>query len=288
MKAGRPSNTARLIAAATLLRAGDPDGASRVPPGAEALCRAFLSGSAADRMLAAGMRRAPVRWFWRWLEARMVPGIVDHFARRKAWIERQCRAGREDGFSRLVVIGAGFDTLGLRLAREFPDLEVLEIDHPATQEVKRRALEACGMAPGPNFGFSAADLSREPLPPAAGAARPTLFILEGLLMYLPEAEVGRLFDSLRRDPAERVRVIFSFMRRWPDGGAGFRPQSPWVRRWLAWSDEPFAWSIDPERLAAFLAEAGFELREQVRTRELSGDATGMEGEDLAWCWRAAL
>src|SRR6266446_2078797 len=90
--------------------------------------------------------------------------------------------------------------LALRLSREFPRAIFIEIDHPATQASKQRATERGG-APG-NLRFIAADLSRVRLQDAlsGGAYRPdgrSAFVIEGLLMYLTDAEVGGVFKALR-------------------------------------------------------------------------------------------
>ena len=60
---------------------------------------------------------------------------------RKRWIESRVRAKIAAGASQVVVLGAGLDTLGVRLASERPDLRVVEIDHPATLAVKRSVVE---------------------------------------------------------------------------------------------------------------------------------------------------
>ena len=52
MKAAQASNTAKVIAASTILLASDPRTSAQVAPGAAALCQILLSGSRADRWLA--------------------------------------------------------------------------------------------------------------------------------------------------------------------------------------------------------------------------------------------
>lgn len=73
--------------------------------------------------------------------------------------------------------------------------------------------------PGPvNLDLVPLDLGGAPLPDAVLADhRPTIVIAEGLLMYLPPAEVERLFNALRGMAVERLRFVFSYITRWPDG-----------------------------------------------------------------------
>jgi O-methyltransferase involved in polyketide biosynthesis len=137
MKAGKASATARLIAAASVLCADDPATADLVSPGAAEWCEAFLSTTTGDRWLRASCRSSAARAAWRLLERATHPGIVRHWMMRKRWIESRVRAAIAAGATQVVVLGAGLDPLGVRLAVERPDLRVVEIDQPSTMAVKR-------------------------------------------------------------------------------------------------------------------------------------------------------
>jgi methyltransferase (TIGR00027 family) len=288
VKATQASNTARLIAASTLLLASDPRTAVQVAPGAAALCQTLLSGSPTDRWLAKSAVYPLTRALWRWLERVTLPGIMAHYWHRKRWIESRCRNAIADGFRRVVVLAAGFDTLGLRLAAESPQIEVIEIEHPATHGAKQRALAGDAMALSGNLHFIALDLSVDPLPATlVGDGKATLFIIEGVLMYLTPAAMGELFDALSRFSGGHRRVIFSFMTQWPDGSAGFRPHSWLIECWLAWRNEPFMSAFEPRAMQRFLAAHGFSVLEMALTREFSDlpsmNCPTLEGENLVVC-----
>jgi methyltransferase (TIGR00027 family) len=288
VKSGRASSTAKLIAASTILLASDPQTTALVAPGARALCERFLSGSGADRMLAKSASFAPTRALWRMLERMVLPGVMAHYWHRKRWIERRCRQSIADGFQRVVVIGAGFDTLALRLAAEFPHIDWIEIDHPATQAAKRCAL---GGELAPNLRFVATDLATNPLPTGFFEdGRATLVIAEGVLMYLAAGAIDRLFQAIATMRAPSLRMVFSFMSKWPDGSTGFLPRSKWVERWLAWRSEPFAWSIEPQRIGGFLQRFELAPIEAAPAQELAAEAgtrhSLLAGENLVLCERA--
>jgi methyltransferase (TIGR00027 family) len=63
------------------------------------------------------------------------------------------------GVRQYVLIGAGLDSFALRHPPFAHDLEIFEIDHPATQEFKRSRLAQCGIALPPGLQLVAADLS---------------------------------------------------------------------------------------------------------------------------------
>lgn len=289
MNPAQASNTAKLIAASTILLASDARSASQVAPGAAVLCKQFLSGSRTDRWLARSAAQPLTRWLWRALEKLTLPGIMAHYWHRKRWIEACCRRAIDDGYERVVVLGAGLDTLGVRLAHEFPHLDVIEIDHPATQAAKRSGLADGVTALAANLRLIPIDLSTAPLPmPLLDDGRASFFIIEGVLMYLSQADIDRLFAALRQLSSARVCIVFSFMTQWADGSAGFRPRSWLVEHWLAWRDEPFTWALAPEAMKDFLAKRGYQLVEMALTQNFSTPATigaagGLDGEHLVVC-----
>jgi methyltransferase (TIGR00027 family) len=288
VKSERASNTAKVIAASTILLASDRRTASLVAPGAADLCRIFLSGSAMDRWLAKSVAWPFTRMLWRGLERLTLPGIMEHYWHRKGWIESRCQDALTEGFERLVVIGAGFDTLGYRLSERFPKSEVVELDHPATQGAKLRALVRDSTGIPSNLKFVDRDLSRQSFPSGLfDDSKSALFVIEGVLMYLSPSTVNQLFDALRGLPAQRVRAIFSFMTEWSDGMTEFRPRSWLIDWWLAWRKEPFTWGIEPDAMEDFLSTRGFAMKEQSSTRELSkapvSGTTKLEGENLVLC-----
>jgi len=275
MREDRPSSTAALIAAATVFLARDPRLAALVPAGAAPRCARCLESVSLLRAVQAVSHPA-LRWAARLAERATVPGLLLHFMLRKRWIEEAVRAALAEGWEQVVVIGAGFDTLAARLSIEFPRASFLEIDHPATQAGKRVAI---GSAPG-NLHFIAADLSRTRLQDALsaeGAFRPdvrSVFIIEGLLMYLGDAEVGGVFATLREGLRAGVRVVFTVMEPARDGRSAFHNATPLVR-WLLyrWS-EPFKSALRRDEAGRFLEGFGFRLRdladsETLRSRYLA-------------------
>ena len=264
MREGRPSQTALLILRSTVLLARDPRLSVLVPPGAAEACRRFLeevdpAWLAALRWRAAAW--APVRAAAFFLERFVIPGITLHYAVRKRWIEEAARAALAEGAAQMVVLGAGFDTLALRLHRELPGVLFVESDHPATQSLKRRALARWGEL-DPNLELVTLDLTRA-TPREALAALPgydegadTFLIAEGLTMYLQAGQMDAIFAFLREHAGAGSRIAFTFMEPRADGRIDFPAASRLVRRWLAMVGEPFTWGIRRQRSAGLARRAG--------------------------------
>jgi methyltransferase (TIGR00027 family) len=284
MKVCNASATAQLIAAATVLCAHDVSTSDLLAPGSARWCQEFLSASKADWWLLASCRSASARAAWRLLERATQPGIVRHWMMRKRWIESRVRAAIAEGTSQLVVLGAGLDTLGVRLAMEFPEIYVIEIDHPATMSVKRSVVEMRLGRDGPvmvECDFVRDDWNQFVLSTGAiDLKRRTIFLAEGLLMYLPEARVRLLLGALANLTERASRLLFSFMVQREGAEIGFEPRSAMVSCWLTMKGEPFLWSLDPARAVAFARELGWAVTEHADSVVLGGLARSAGGNHV--------
>lgn len=269
MRESRPSATALLIAQAMSMQSRDPHLSRLIPPDAAAVWDRFLA--AADpgraRMVRTFGGAAWARALASAGERAVIPGVRLHYAVRKRYLEDVARRAFREGVSQMIVLGAGLDPLALRLHRELPEGLFVELDHPATQRVKRRALE--GTERGTNFQLIELDLGKgglnDVLPslPSWRRAADTLMIAEGLTMYLQAGEVDALFAFLREHAGPGSRLAFTFMEPQGHGKIDFPGSTPLVRPWLRMVGEPFTWGVRREDLPSFLAARGFSLDEVV-------------------------
>jgi methyltransferase (TIGR00027 family) len=273
LRKGRPSQTAILIARSTYLLSRDPRFSRLVPPGAGEACRRFLLAAGMPSRQLSLADRPWFRSFALSMERFAIPGVSFHYAARKRWLEDVARQALAAGTAQVVILGAGLDTLALRLHREFPGVLFVETDHPATQEVKRRALAEWGEL-DPNLQLAGLDLAHarpEEVIAALPEYRPekaTLFIAEGLTMYLRPEEMDAIFAFMRSQAGPGSRFAFTFIEPQADGTLNFPSASPLVRPWLALVGEPFTWGIRRADLPRYLEERGFVLMELAGADEL--------------------
>ena len=272
MKPDKPSRTALIVAGGLQLvgmRASLP--AAALPADALRIGEQLLRR--AHPRLAGLLRKAWFRRLCGLLEKATLPGICVHFALRKQLLRRHARAALAAGCTQVIVLGAGFDTLCTELKAACPDVCCIEIDHPATQAAKRAATS------GDDIGFIAADLARPDLGSLLAADpgfRPeasTLFVAEGLLMYMPLNAVGTLFTQMAA-AAPHTQVAFTWLEPLANGRPGFRRRSRLIDVWLRWRGEPFLSSKARTALASFLAGTGFVLEKL----DSSGDL--LDGADV--------
>ncbi len=221
----------------------------------------------------------------------ILPGMLLHWLARKRLLDEMAAEAVASGCRQMVVLGAGLDTLGWRMQGR---CACFEIDHPATQGIKRR-VDMGGVR------LIAADLGQEsPVEALRGDGRyameaPTFFVAEGLLMYLEAGRVGRLFEDLAGCAAAGSRFAFSFMEERPGRGLGFEGGSGVVDWWLRWRGEPFRWGLRRDEVGEFAARRGWEVAEvstpeELRRRYLTPNGLGGErlaiGESVALAYRA--
>ncbi len=261
MRKGKPSRTAYKVAL-NLVTLGVKPGMDKVlPPGiVEATERMLLaSGAATERVVrwSRSPRTVAVYECFDW----MLPGQFEAFAHRKAFCECQVRKGIAAGATQVLVLGAGYDTMGWRLAPEFPDVEFVEIDHPSTANLKAKGVEVMGK-PG-NLTLISVDLGERKLVDVLksnevwGQTKQTVVVAEGLLMYLSAEAVKELFHQCSAITGAGSRVAFTYVPTGEDG----RPDAGRWTRLMLWflkvGGEPWLWSTRPEELSAFLEEAGW-------------------------------
>ncbi|MEL6189935.1 MAG: class I SAM-dependent methyltransferase [Myxococcota bacterium] len=196
-------------------------------------------------------------------ERLLLPGACLHYALRKGWLESKVRAAVAGGARQVINLGAGFDTLILRLAAEDPQLRLIEVDHPATLAAKTEALATEPHAD--RVELLAVDFTREslesrlPTAKSFAPAEPTVIIIEGVLPYLNEEETRQLFRSLNGLFEGPLDVVFTFLGE--SSPTGTQPYGPLLRAFLAVKKETVRLRCDPPALKVLLSEEGFRLNE---------------------------
>ncbi len=279
MKENKPSATATLIARSQMMLAENQGWA--VDAGYLAQYRSF-----------AGENNPAQRAFLKLTEIFAIPGLYLHFALRKKLIESIVQGQIEkSAVQQVVVIAAGFDPLAAVLHEAYPLIRFFEIDHPATQVIKMEALADAGS----NLFFCPADLTKTSITDALApdwfdANLPTIFIAEGITMYLDAKQLDTFFAGIRaRAQHPDSSVIFTYMARSPLGVIGFDSETWLARLWLQLQGEPMKWGIEPENLPDFLAARGFTLNRDHSAADLSARFMAgrkqlrlAKGENICW------
>jgi len=235
MRKEKPSRTAYKVALNILTLGAKPEMDKVLPAGiVDATARLLVaSGAASERV---------VRWHhWPKMVSIyesfdwMLPGQFEAFAYRKAFCEQQVRDGIAAGAAHILVLGAGYDTMGWRMAPDFPQVNFFEIDHPATARLKAKGIKEMGQ----HDNLQA------------------VIIAEGLLMYLPSQAVYDLFRQCASISGNGSRIAFTYIGKRPDGRPDAGRCTGFMRWTLKVNGEPWLWSIQPEQIGRILKENGW-------------------------------
>lgn len=264
MRSDQPSQTALRIAGNNVAAARDPLLRRILVDPDEPYSRWFVQAhSRAARVLLGLWSWGPTRRLIYRLTERSTPGGPLYLLLRKRYVDEAVRQALAAGAEQVVLLGAGLDPISLRLSREHPDVRFFEIDHPNTQQVKREALERHGALPA-NVHLLPVDFTHEKAEKAL-TAHPeyhrkvrTVFVAEGVLMYLERDAISDLFRSVRRLGAAGSTFLFTMLDAVPlaDESSAVARSA----RLTAGMGEPLRSAVRREDLGPMLEGFGYELR----------------------------
>lgn len=259
MRENTPSWTALQVASTLAFLDADEHIAPLLPPGAADVTKRLLLASGALTQKKSNIYSGPLGALKIKVLETLAPGHLVHIALRKRFVDEESRVGLADNAEQLLVVGSGYDTLTLRLAADFPNVRFVEVDHPATEKVKRRGLEALGSPP--NLELLPVDLSKVSLEQVLADCkswRPdakSLIVAEGLLMYLRKNDIVSLLGAVRRMTGPGSRLLFTYVSTDDQGRALMGGAPRFIRALLSITGEPALWGVrDLEHLESFFGQ----------------------------------
>jgi methyltransferase (TIGR00027 family) len=180
--------------------------------------------------------------------------LRSHVVLRSRYAEDCAAEAAERGVRRLVQLGAGLDTFAYRQPEWARSLEVLEVDHPQTQEGKRARLASAGLTLPGNLRFVPVDFERTTLDAALGHAEPSFFSWLGVTPYLTEPAIDAVLRFIGQHPPGS-EVVFTFSNA--EVGLLTRLARRGLARKVAAAGEPFVSSFRPADLERKLRGFGF-------------------------------
>ncbi len=139
---------------------------------------------------------------------------IDGIVVRTRFFDRLFTDAVEAGVRQIVILASGLDSRAYRLPRPEGSV-VFEVDQPGVIDFKAGALADLGVNPSAEPRGIAIDL-RDDWPTALveggfDPSKPTAWIAEGLLIYLPPEAQDRLFDNITELSAPGSRMATEFV-----------------------------------------------------------------------------
>lgn len=192
---------------------------------------------------------------------------------RSRLAEEALAAARARGVRQYVILGAGLDTFAYRNAAPPAALAVFEVDHPATQQWKRRLLASADIAVPPALRFVAVDFERDSLGAALQAAglssqAPTWFTWLGVSMYLTPEAVSETLGYIA-GLAPGSGVVFDYAMPPQELPLPRQLRYGMLLHLAALGGEPWRCFFRPPALAAQLRSCGFSQHDDLGSAELN-------------------
>lgn len=223
-----------------------------------------LSPRLLPRVVGALIRIPPVRRFF--VRKVAPPGIYEYVIARTKYIDTEFKKALDERFDQILLFGAGFDTRALRFEDRAVKTRVFELDIPKTQQAKIGQYARRGLKVPQNLLFIAIDFEKESVPSRLDDAgflknKRTLFILEGVLMYLTANAVSETFKVIQNYAGAGSRLVFDYVRESVLRGEEKLYGEKEITRSVGGWGEKWLFGLDPARVDAFLSMYGFQIAE---------------------------
>ncbi|QHS52585.1 SAM-dependent methyltransferase [Edaphobacter sp. 12200R-103] len=235
-----PSRTSILVAAVRAFGSREPDENVRNPDSMADLLigpseLALISDHAVSTALTQDYR-----------EASQNPAIV-LFAGlmlcRTRFIDESLERAVKKGATQVVILGAGFDTRAYRFGELLKHCRVIEVDAMPTQTYKKRRVREVLQDLPKNLTYCAIDFAKDDLMHGlhrVGFKRDekTLYIWEGVCMYLPESSVRKMLQTIALHSTSGSTLVLDYansvgieLGKFTPNSAGGIPTS-WAEPWI--------------------------------------------------------
>jgi len=188
----------------------------------------------------------------------------------RAWYaEDNLEIAIKQGVKQYVNLGAGMDTFAFRRPEMLEELEVFEIDHPATQEFKLHRLAELGWKHPAKLHFIPVDFTKESLVTALTSSSSydstakNFFSWLGVTYFLTRDEVFKTLRYITEIAPADSTLVFDYFDTDAFIPEKSSPQMQKSLEYLRKIGEPMITGFNPSTLGEELASLGFRLHENL-------------------------
>lgn len=191
-----------------------------------------------------------------------LPGIFNEIVSRTRYIDDRVIQSIDDSMTQLVILGAGFDTRAHRIPEVKQKMRVFEIDHPMTQRVKIKKIDKLFNGKSDHVVYVPVDFEyqtiRERLAECGyDPSQKTLFIWEGVTMYISPEAVDETLAFIAGHSAEGSGVIFNYCFQSVVDGSCTLFGAEKFSKYVMKKEEPILFGIETAMTEVFLKQRGF-------------------------------
>ncbi len=200
----------------------------------------------------------------------IMPGVNGAIASRVRFVDDYLKTCIENEFRQVVIIGAGYDTRAYRIEGVKENLSVFEVDHPVTQQVKvEKIKDVFGELPD-HVTYVPVTFGQDQLPEKlfdAGYKKgvKTLFIIEGLLMYIPPEAVDGLLMFMTQASSGGSAFVADYFHSDVIEGKSDLKEAIVLKQFVENAGSKLLFGLAPETVTDFFSQRGFHNLELVST-----------------------
>jgi len=189
------------------------------------------------------------------------PGHKNALITRVRYFDDQVKDSISKGFTQIVIFGAGYDTRAYRIDG-ISKIKVFEIDLPDIQKRKKSKIkEIFGSLPA-HVTYLPVDLSNTSFKEAFQGSnfdfqQKTLYLMEGLILYIPPEQVRVLFSSIISQSTQRSAILFDSVDKGIIDGSDQSPYAMNLRDQMSRMGEPFVFGIRKGDEEKYMKNIGF-------------------------------
>lgn len=192
----------------------------------------------------------------------IMPGVNGAIVARIRFIDEYLLECITTGFKQLVIIGAGYDTRAYRFEDVKKNLKVFELDHPVTQEVKMEKIKEIFVALPDHViyvpvVFGADRLDQKLFESGYNSDLKTLFIMEGILMYIPPQAVDGLLAFVAKVSGPGSSFVADYFTDSVIDGTSTLKEAGVLRQFVESEGSPLQFGIKEGKIDEFFKERGF-------------------------------
>lgn len=208
----------------------------------------------------------------RWQDEKISPLYRRHMLGRKMFIDGFAQAAIKNDATFVIILGSGLSANGRCLAKQYPHVKVIEIEHPDTLIIKQQVFtqeenitlqinSELNSFSIDNFIGIAANLNEIDIHNTLSAhglssEDKAVFILEGLTMYFTYSELETLLAQVHICMSPESELLLSF--NLPNAARSIDEQQALVQ-----AKETMKFSLTPEKVIEFCNTHNFEVTGQM-------------------------
>jgi methyltransferase (TIGR00027 family) len=225
------------------------------------------------------LRRVCQNRFFRWLLRRKfisesLRPITAQVVSRAKYAEEKLEQAVSKGISQYVIVSAGFDSFCLRRPDFSTGLQIYEIDHPATQQIKqKRLLEILDSFPE-GVEFLAVDLEKRTIADALSDSsfskgERAFFSWLGTVPYISEDAVFNVLRELASFAVEGSEIVFDYLIPISMWALEERQALLRILRLIGRRGEPVKSFFEPNAFPDEISRLGYHIFENISPDELN-------------------